>query len=52
MESVIKCFDVVNIDLTNKKVYLTRIGAYSDRSFTFQKGDSLNVRNNKIWMAT
>lgn len=30
-----QCFDVVNIDLTNKKVYLTRIGAYSDRSFTF-----------------
>ena len=30
-----QCFDVINIDLTNRKVYLTRIGAYSNRSFTF-----------------
>ena len=30
-----QCFDVVNVDLVNRKIYLTRIGAGLDREFSF-----------------
>ena len=30
-----QAFDVVHIDLTARKVYMTRIGGGSDREFTF-----------------
>ena len=30
-----QAFDVVQIDLSNRKIYLTRIGAGSDREFNF-----------------
>ena len=30
-----QCFDVVQIDMTNRAIYLTRIGAGSDRTYTY-----------------
>ena len=34
-----QAFDVVQIDMTNEKIYLTRIGAGSDREFGFQSDE-------------
>ena len=30
-----QCFDIVNVDTTNRKLYFTRVGAGSDRQFNY-----------------